>query len=192
MLTAEQHPAYHDGRWSHVVRGLLAIAVGVVIFTRPIASVAALALVIAMWALFDGIVSIVHAFDLRGVAPHWWGTLLGGIVGVVFGTLAFYYYPFLSLSFVVVLTSLWMLTAGIVGVYLAVQERRSGIRWGWTMAFGVVGIIAGVAAFLNPGLTLATLMLFLAWFGIIGGLVILIGAGRTQPVEHDMSHAMHA
>lgn len=192
MLTADQHSVYHDGRWAHVVRGLLAIAVGVVIFTRPIASVAALALVIAMWALFDGIVNIVHAFDLRGVAPHWWGMLLGGIIGVVFGALALYYYPFLSLTFVVALTSLWMLMAGIVGVYIAVQERRTGIRWGWTMAFGVVGIIAGIAAFMNPGPTLAMLMLFLAWFGIIGGIVILMGAGRTQPIEHDVTHAMHA
>lgn len=192
MVTADQHSAYHDGRWAHVVRGLLAIAVGVVIFTRPIASVAALALVIAMWALFDGIVNIVHAFDLRGVAPHWWGMLLGGIISVAFGVLALYYYPFLSLSFVVVLTSLWMLMAGIVGVYLAVEERRSGVRWGWTMAFGIVGIVAGVAAFMNPGATLTTLMLFLAWFGIIGGIVILMGAGRTHPVEHDVTHAMHA
>ena len=192
MLTADQHSRYHDGRWAHVVRGLLAIAVGIVILARPIASVAAFALVIAMWALFDGIVGIVHAFELRGIAPHWWGTLLGGIVGVVFGVLALYYYPFLSLSFAVALTSLWMLMIGIVGVYLAVQERRTGIRSGWTMAFGVLGIVAGIAAFMNPGATLATLMLFLAWFGIIGGLVILMGAGRTQPVEHDMTHAMHA
>ena len=192
MVTAGQGSAQHDGRWAHVVRGVLAIAVGIVILARPLASVAALALVIAMWALFDGIVNIVHAFDLRGVAPHWWGMLLGGIISVAFGVLALYYYPFLSLSFVVVLTSLWMLMAGIVGVYLAVEERRSGVRWGWTMAFGIVGIVAGVAAFMNPGATLTTLMLFLAWFGIIGGIVILMGAGRTHPVEHDVTHAMHA
>ena len=192
MITAEQGSVHHDGSWAHVVRGVLAIAVGIVILARPLASVAALALVIAMWALFDGVVSIVHAFELRGIAPHWWGTLLGGIVGVVFGVLAFYYYPFLSLSFAVALASLWMLTAGIVTLYLAVQERRSGIRWGWTMAFGIVAIVAGIAAFMNPGPTLATLMLFLAWFGIVGGFVILMGARRAHPVEHDMTHVMHA
>jgi uncharacterized membrane protein HdeD (DUF308 family) len=152
----------------------------------------ALALVIALWALFDGIVNIVHAFDLRGVAPHWWGMLLAGVIGVVFGVLALYYYPFLSLSFAVALASLWMLMAGIVGVYIAVQERRSGIRWGWTMTFGIVALAAGIAAFMNPGPTLAMLMLSLAWFGIIGGIAILMGAGRTQPAEQDLTHAMHA
>lgn len=192
MIAEDLKSAYHRDKRALVLRGIIAIAVGVFILARPLASVAAFALVIAMWALFDGVVNIVLAFELREVAHHWLGRLLAGIIGVAFGVLAFYYYPFLSLSYAVVITSLWMLTAGLIGVYIALEERRAGQRWGWMMTFAIVGIAAGIAAFMRPGATLAVLMVFLAWFGIIGGFAMLMGAGRMQAIEHDVKHAMHA
>jgi len=190
MITQDLKSAYHRDKRALVLRGILGIAVGIFILARPLASVAAFALVIAMWALFDGVVNIVLAFELRDIASHWWGRLIAGIIGVAFGVMAFYYYPFLSLSYAVLLTSLWMLTAGLIGVYVAIEERRAGFHWGWMMTFGIVGIIAGVGAFMNPGATLAALMVFLAWFGIIGGFAMLMGAGRMQQIEHDVTHAM--
>lgn len=192
MLTEALEANYHRTKRALVLRGLVGIAVGALILTRPLASIAAFALVVAMWALFDGVVNIVLAFELRDIAPHWWGRLLAGIIGVAFGVLAFYYYPFLSLSYVVLITSLWMLTTGVIGVDIAIEERRSGMRWGWMMTFGIIGILAGIGAFLNPGATLAALMVVLAWFGIIGGFAMLMGAGRMQAVEHELKRAMHA
>src|SRR5690348_13026255 len=97
MITDDIKSAYNRGKWALVIRGLLGIAVGIFIIARPLESVAAFALVIAFWSLADGIVSIVHAIDLRSVIPHWWGLLLGGIVSVIFGIAAFYLYPGLSL-----------------------------------------------------------------------------------------------
>ena len=66
--------------WGLVLRGLVSIALGVFIFVRPLESVAAFALVIAIWALVDGFTNIVHAFDLKPLYNHWWLMLLGGIV----------------------------------------------------------------------------------------------------------------
>src|SRR5512132_4077260 len=93
---------YTAAKWGVLIRGLFGIALGIFIIARPIESVAALALVIAIWALVDGIVNIVHAFELRAIVKHWWALLLSGIVGVLFGIAAFYYYPGLSLSFAVI------------------------------------------------------------------------------------------
>lgn len=45
-----------------VIRGLFGIALGIFIIARPFDSVAVLALVIAIWALADRIVNIVHAW----------------------------------------------------------------------------------------------------------------------------------
>src|SRR6185295_8174545 len=115
--------------WSLILRGVVAVLAGVFIIARPAASVAALALVIALWALLQGIVTIVHAFDLRRVARHWWVMLLSGIVGVVFGVAALRYYPALSLSFVVILVSWWLLTGGVMGIAVAEFERRAGMSW---------------------------------------------------------------
>ena len=96
---------YHRAWWALMLRGLLGLVVGIYILARPLDSIAAFALVIAFWALFTGIVEIVHAIELSSVIKHWWVVLLAGVVGVGFGIAALMYYPGLSLTFAVVWVS---------------------------------------------------------------------------------------
>lgn len=186
MITDDIVAAYNRGKWALIVRGLLGVALGVVIFTRPLASVAAFALVVALWALSDGIVSIVHAFDVRKVAPHWWVLLLTGLVSVAFGVTALYDYPILSLTFAVVWTAWWLISAGVLAIYVSVQERKADVPWGWTLTFGIIALAAGVLAIVYPGITLAALMGTIATFGIVGGIAMLVGAGKMQSFQHDV------
>jgi uncharacterized membrane protein HdeD (DUF308 family) len=191
MIAEQLRDNYHHAKWALVLRGLLGITIALLIVIRPFDSVAAFALVIAVWALFDGIVRIVHAFNLRDVMSDWWMLLIAGIVGVVFGFAALYYYPALSLSFAVVWTALWLITAGLLGVYFAVQERRAAESWGWTMTWGVIAVLAGISAMAYPGATLAWLMGLIAAFGLIGGIAMLVGAFRMQTIEHHVGQIMH-
>lgn len=174
---------YNRVKWGLVVRGLFGIALGIFIMARPLESVALLAVVIAIWALMDGIVNIVHAFELRAIVKHWWALLLSGIIGVLFGIAALYYYPGLSLTFAVVWTAMWLITSGVVGLYVSTQERNLGLSWGWTLTFAIISVIAGVYAVMRPGITLAGLISVIAAFGIVGGIALLVAAGRMQSVE---------
>jgi len=189
MLTDALVSAYHRSKWALFIRGLLGIALGVFILVRPLDSVAAFALVIAIWALVDGIVSIVHALDLRSVIAHWGLLLLAGIVSVLFGIAALYYYPGLSLTFAVMWAAWWLITGGALGVYVALQERKAELPWGWTLTSGIIAIAFGILAMLYPAITLAALMAVIAAFGIIAGIAMLIAAGKMQSFEHDVRHA---
>jgi len=177
-------------RWALVVRGLLALSIGVLIVMRPLASVAAFALVIALWALMQGIVTVVHAFELRPFLRHWWLMLLAGAISVTFGLAALYYYPGLSLTFAVVWTSWWLMLAGIAGISLAAQERRAEMPWGWTMTLGVLSVLASVVAFASPPATLAALMAFIATFAIIIGVALLVAASRVRTAMDDVAAAV--
>jgi uncharacterized membrane protein HdeD (DUF308 family) len=188
MIATDMQNAYNRTKWAIVLRGLLSLVVGIAIIMRPMDSVAALALVIALWALFDGIVSIVRSFDLRSIAPHWWVMLVAGIVSFAFGVAALYYFPGLSLTFAVVWTAYWLTVSGFIAVYLAWQERTLGLSWGWTMAFGVLAIAGGVVAFMNPTATLATLLGVIAGFAIISGVFLLIGAARMVAVQQNVKN----
>ena len=192
MLTDALVSAYHRSKWALLIRGLLGIALGIFIFVRPLDSVAAFALVIAIWALADGIVSIVHAFDLRAVIAHWGLLLVSGIVSVLFGIAALYYYPALSLAFAVMWTAWWLIAGGALGIYIALQERKTELPWGWTLTSGLIAIAFGILAMVYPAITLAVLMGFLAAFGIIGGIAMLVAAGKMQSFEHKVDHAMRA
>ena len=184
--------AYQRAWWSLVLRGLLGIAVGVIILWRPLDSIAAFALVIAIWALISGIVQIVHAFDLRGLFSQWWAMLISGIVGVGFGVAALYYYPSLSLTFAVAWTIWWLLLTGGVAIYIAFQERRYGLPWGWTMTFGVVSVAAAVLAAMYPGVTLATIMGLVAGYSIVAGIVLLVGAYKLSAAKDTIAAGFHS
>ena len=186
MITEDIRSAYNRTKWALAFRGLFGIAIGILIITRPLPSVDVFALVIAIWALADGLVNIVHAFDLRSIAPHWWVMLLAGLVSAAFGLAAFVYFPSLSLSFAVAWSALWLITAGALGIYLAMQERNAKLSWGWTLTFGLIALAAGVLAIVYPGITVVTLMTLLATFGILGGIALLVGAGKMGSIQRDV------
>lgn len=190
MIADDLRTAYNRSKWGVALRGLFGILVGIIILTRPIASVAALALVVALWALIEGVVAIVHAFDLRSVVQHWWVLLLTGIVSVLFGIAAVYYYPGLSLAFVVAWVAWWLITGGALGAYAAFMERKAGLSWGWTMAWAVLAIVAGVLALMYPGVTLAWLLGLLAGFGIVGGIMRLVVAFRMGSVQREVKRTV--
>ena len=175
---------FHRAWWALLLRGLLGLAVGLLVLWRPMDSVAALALVIAFWALVNGFVGISHAIELRSIAPHWGVLLLSGIVSVGFGIASLYYYPGLSLSFAVVLVAWWLLLSGILGVTAAMMERRMGMPWGWNAAFGIVSIAASLFALASPPATLAAIMGLIAGFSILSGVIFVAGAIKLRSVVH--------
>ena len=175
--------AYRRTWWALVLRGILAIAVALLIFWRPLESIASLALVIAIWALFTGVVQIVHAFELRSVYTRWWVLLLSGLVSAAFGVAALKYYPGLSLAFAVIWATWWLFLTGGLAVWAALVERALGLSWGWTLTFGVVSILAGVVALMNPPATLAAIIGLIAGFALVSGLVLLMGAFTLSRVK---------
>ena len=173
---------YRRTWWALVLRGMLALAVGVFVLVRPLESVAAFALVIAFWALFSGVVEIVHAIELVPVMKRWWVLLLSGLVGVGFGVAALFYYPVLSLSFAVVWVALWLMITGILGITAALHQRSIGLPWGWTAALGAFSLGASAFALLSPPATLAAIMGLIAGFAIVAGVASVVGAFKLRSV----------
>ena len=178
--------------WGLVLRGIVAIALGIFILARPLDSVAAFALVIAIWALVDGITNIVHSFDLRPYWSQWWLMLLGGLISAAFGVAALYYYPGLSLTFAVVWVALWLLVTGFVTSYAAFQQKSAGLPWGWTLAFGILSIAAGILALVYQNATLGAIMGLISAFAIIGGIFLLVGAAKLKSAQQDVTSAVRS
>jgi uncharacterized membrane protein HdeD (DUF308 family) len=183
--------AYRRTWWALVVRGLLGITIGIYILWRPLDSIASFALVIALWALFSGIVQIVHAIELRSVFSHWWVLLLSGLVGAAFGVAALKYYPGLSLAFAIVWATWWLFLTGALAIYAAMVERQLGLSWGWTLALGILTVVAGVFALMAPPATLAAIMGLIAGFALVSGVVLLLGAFKLSSAKAEITGALH-
>jgi uncharacterized membrane protein HdeD (DUF308 family) len=182
--------AYRRTWWALVLRGVLAIAIAAFILLRPLDSIASFALVIAFWALFTGIVQIMHAIELRSVFGKWWVLLLSGLVGTGFGVAALFYYPGLSLAFAVVWVTWWLFLTGALAIYAAMVERSLGLSWGWTLAWGVLAIGAGVFGIMAPPATLGAIMGLIAGFAIVSGMVLLMGAFRLSAAKAELTDAL--
>ncbi len=192
MLADALNHAYNRIRGGLLLRGLVALALGIFILVRPLDSVAAFALVIAIWAIVIGISQIVDGIQLRAMVPHWWLLVLSGLVSAGFGIAALYYYPGLSLTFAVVWASYWLLLTGFLGIYVAVQERRAGMSWGWALTFGILGVLAGVYAIAVPPATLAVIMGLMSGFAIVVGIVALIGFFKLTSAKDHITGAASA
>jgi uncharacterized membrane protein HdeD (DUF308 family) len=184
--------AYRRFWWSLVIRGLLALALGILIIARPLDSIAALALVIAIWALFAGITELVQSFEIKPYFKQWWVLLLSGLIGIAFGAAALYYYPNLSLAFAVTWVSLWLGLTGVMGLWLGFQQKRLEMPSGWTFVWSVVSIIAAVGALVYPQVTLGAIMGLIAAFAIVSGITLLIGAFRIKSLESSVTQAVRS
>jgi uncharacterized membrane protein len=67
----------------------------------------------------------------------------------------------------------WLFISGVFAIVAAMMERNVGLTWGWTLAFGVPCIVAGVFAIMSPPATVATIMGFIAAFALLGGILHL-------------------
>lgn len=190
MLSDSLKQAFRRTWWALVIRGLLAVALGVFILAKPLDSVAAFALVIAIWAIVAGITEIVHSLDLRPFFGSWWVLLLGGLVSVVFGVAALYYYPDLSLAFAVTWVSFWLMLSGILGITVSVRQRQAGLPWGWVFTWGLLSIAVSIVALASPPATLVAIMGLISAFAIVSGVTLLVGAFRLKSVAEGVSQAV--
>src|SRR2546430_15500994 len=121
--------------WLFLLRGVAGVAFGVLTLLWPGATLVVLMAFIAAYALVDGIVALVYAFRLRPLFDRWWMLLVQGLISGTFGVLAFIY-PTLSLAYIVVSVSLWMLMASIVQFLLARAQKAMGAAPGWSVLGG--------------------------------------------------------
>jgi uncharacterized membrane protein HdeD (DUF308 family) len=117
---------------------------------------------------------------LRALAQNWWLLLLRGIAAILFGILAFAW-PGLTLLTLIFLWGAYTIVDGICALWATFTGGAGGMapRW-WLAIVGVAGIIAGLLAFAWPGVTAFVLLLFIASWAIVTGLMQIIGAIRLR------------
>ena len=92
---------------------------------------------------------------------NWWTLALRGLLAVLFGILTFVW-PGITLLSLVFLFGAYAITDGIFAIAAGVRGREQN-RWWLLLIHGIFGVIAGVLAFVWPGITALLLL------GLIAG-----------------------
>jgi len=108
----------------------------------------------------------------------WWALVLRGALSILFGVLAFIF-PGGTLEALVILFGAYALVDGVTALIAAVAHARPGQTWA-LLVEGLFGIGAGVVTFAYPGLTLVALLMLIAVWSIITGLLEIVAAVRLR------------
>jgi uncharacterized membrane protein HdeD (DUF308 family) len=151
--------------WVPVLRGVLGILFGFLVFAYPSTAVTVFVYLFGAYALVDGVIALAMSFDVnRG---RGW-LILSGIAGIGAGILTFIY-PSATGVALVYIVAVWAIITGIFEIMAAIEWRQVlSDMWMLGLA-GVLSIILGVLLFSYPGQGL------LAWAYVIGFYAIVYG-----------------
>ncbi|AHI00112.1 HdeD family acid-resistance protein [Kutzneria albida] len=109
---------------------------------------------------------------LELLTRNWWLVALRGVFAVVFAVLTLAW-PDVTVVALVLLWGVYALVDGLSSLALGMAVR--GQRWA-NVGLGVLGVLAGLLAILLPGVTAVLLLVIIAVWAIVAGLLQLVAA----------------
>ena len=174
--------------WTFIVRGVLAIAFGVLAFLAPGWGIAILVALFAAWAIVDGASGLLAGIRTRGHDRSWWLEVLEGLAGIVAGVAAVLLPPEIVTWALVLVIAAWSAVTGIIEIVLAIRLRRVIEGEIWMALAGAASILFGVLLVLFPGAGALGLVWLIGAFAIAFG-VFAIGLGWRLRGIHERADA---
>lgn len=167
--------------WTFILRGILAIAFGVLAFI-PGLEIAILVGLFAAWALIDGATNLFAGVRTRSTDRSWWIGILEGVVGIAAGVIALLF-PAYAAEIIVLLIAAWAIVTGAFEIFMAIRLREQIRGEFWLGLAGVASIFFGVVLFLFPGAGALTLVWLIGSFAIVSGVFLVILGWRLRRID---------
>ena len=172
--------------WLVEIRGVSAIAFGILAFLWPNLTLVVLITLFAAFVLIDGIALLVSVARGEPAARgHRWSVALMGLLGVGVG-IATIILPGITALALLYLAAFWAITLGISQVVVALRLRREIVGELWLVIGGLVTALFGVFLLVFPGAGLLSLVWIVGAWAIVFGFTNLILAWRLRGLHHDI------
>ena len=168
--------------WTFIIRGIVAIAFGVLAFLAPAWGIAVLVALFGAWALIDGVTGLVGGIRSRGRDRSWWLSVLEGIVGIVAGVFAFLF-PVLAAGALIFIIAAWAIVTGVFEIVAAIRLRDQIRGEFWLGLAGVASILSGVVIYLFPAAGALSIVWLIGSFAIAFGVFLLILGWRLRRIN---------
>src|SRR3990170_6797892 len=159
--------------WTFILRGILAIAFGVLAFFAPGIGIAMLVGLFAAWALIDGAMCLYTGIRTRETDRSWWLEVLEGIVSIAAGVIALLF-PVLAAEVLVIIIGVWAVVTGVFQIWAAIRLRERIKGEFWLGLAGVASILFGVILFVYPAAGALSLVWLIGSFAIVFGVFLII------------------
>jgi uncharacterized membrane protein HdeD (DUF308 family) len=172
--------------WLVEIRGVAAIAFGILAFLWPGLTLLVLVTLFAAYVLIDGIALLLSlARGEPATRGHRLSVGLMGILGVAVG-IATIFWPGITALALLYLTAFWAITLGATQVIAAIRLRRELAGELWLVIGGLLTILFGVFILVFPGTGLLSLVWIVGAWAIVFGITNVILAWRLRGLHHDI------
>ena len=114
------------GRWLIFLQGALAIIAGIIALVWPSITAVVLLWLVALWAIFSGVMEIAGSLELRRLAqPRWWWHSVAGVLAIVLGAILLFGNPVRGILAILWAVGVLAIASGIALVIAALISRRS-------------------------------------------------------------------
>ena len=174
------------------LRGLVAIAFGIIALVRPNLTLVVLLAFFGAFALIDGSFSLgAGLHQLAERRTDWMPFVFGGLAGIGIGLVTFFV-PGITALTLVYLIAVWAI---IIGVYeiMASVELRNQIQGEWMMALsGILSIVYGGLIVVYPRSGALAIIWIIGLYAILAGLVRLFAAYQLHSGERAVQQTVHS
>lgn len=177
--------------WMILLRGIVAILFGAMVFAQPGITLVSLVFVFACFAIFDGVSHIAAALGGRREHDHWWVLLLAGIAGVAIGLLTFVS-PGITALVLLFYIALWAIATGLMQIVAAVRLRKEIEGEFWLGLAGTASVLFGMLLVARPGAGALAVLWLIGSYALVYGVILLVLAIRARAFVKDARRAIAA
>ena len=160
--------------WVVLLRGLVAIAFGVMAFAWPGLTIALLVIIWGAYALIDGIFSLV-----AGIRAKYGAMIVVGLLGIAAGIVTFLW-PGITAITLLWIIAFWAIFSGAMQIAAAIRLRRE-VQGEWILILsGICTVVLGALLLLYPGAGAVSVAWLIASFAIVWGVLLLILAFKLK------------
>jgi uncharacterized membrane protein HdeD (DUF308 family) len=169
------HLGFPRLKWFVLLRGVMAILFGLVVFLWPNLTLTSLtlkvlALLFGTFAALDGILNILGSFGDRRVYESWWVYFAEGLISLIVGLVTFFV-PAVTGFVLLYLIVVWAITQGLFELGSAIWMRAVVKDARLVAAKSIITLLFGVVLLVRPGNETNAL----AWAGVIAYYALTLG-----------------
>jgi uncharacterized membrane protein HdeD (DUF308 family) len=165
--------------WVLLLRGLVAIAFGALIWFQPGISLIALVLLFGAYAMVDGILGVWTAIAEHKEYEHWVLLLIWGLLGVGVGVLTFVV-PGLTALALLFYIAIWAVATGVLEIVAAIYLRKEIKDEWWLILAGLASVVFGVLLMVRPAAGALAVLWLIGTYAIIFGVLLIMLAFKVR------------
>jgi uncharacterized membrane protein HdeD (DUF308 family) len=169
-----------DKWWTFLLRGIVALALAFLAFTKPTLMATALVYIFAAYFIISGVVSFLAGLSFTGIGT-WWALAIMGVVQTVLGVLMLAE-PGVGPLALAYLFALWLVMTGTTELYSAIALRNVVTNEFWWALLGVITLAIGFYVVFVPTIGVYGLVYTVGIYAILAAIALIAFAFRIKSI----------